>query len=307
MRKRKIYLGNIHHVYQKTYDGGLLFYGLLDYLVYFTIFSSVAEKMELEVIALCPMVDHIHHVLRVEHRDILASFEQMHTHLFALEWNRYRDTKGQVFRHCYGVAAKLGDKNIRTVLAYNYNNPVERKLVTRAEDYRWNLLAYATSDHPFSLPLDIPRSRYKMRLVLQEVQACRKQGRYLHYQQLERWFTGLNVEETQQLTDFIINQWNIVDYAAAASYYPSIDAMIRAFHDNTGSEYDIVEERDNWSDAVYQDCNRVLLAEGVIGHIREIPCLDDARKQHCYRILQQRTTARPKQICKYLHLPLQRK
>ena len=278
MRKRKIYLGNIHHVYQKTYDGGLLFYGLLDYLVYFTIFSSVAEKMELEVIALCPMVDHIHHVLRVEHRDILASFEQMHTHLFALEWNRYRDTKGQVFRHCYGVAAKLGDKNIRTVLAYNYNNPVERKLVTR-----------------------------KMRLVLQEVQACRKQGRYLHYQQLERWFTGLNVEETQQLTDFIINQWNIVDYAAAASYYPSIDAMIRAFHDNTGSEYDIVEERDNWSDAVYQDCNRVLLAEGVIGHIREIPCLDDARKQHCYRILQQRTTARPKQICKYLHLPLQRK
>ena len=102
-------------------------------------------------------------------------------------------------------------------MAYNYNNPVERKLVTRAEDYRWNLLAYAISDHPFSLPLDIPRSRYKMRLVLQEVQACRKQGRYLHYQQLERWFTDLNVEETQQLTDFIINQWNIVDYAACRS------------------------------------------------------------------------------------------
>ncbi|MBQ1913069.1 MAG: transposase [Bacteroidales bacterium] len=301
--KRKVYPGKIHHVYQKTRNGGLLFYSPIDYLVYTTIFCAMAERMDVEVLAFCPMVDHIHHVLRVTHRDLLFQFEQQHSRLFALEWNRSHNTKGQVFRHCYGSAVKMGDKNIRSVLAYNYNNPVERKMVSRAEEYRWNLLAYARSDHPFSQPLDLPRCSKHMRRILQEVRACRKQGLYLRYAQLERWFARLNAEESQQLTDFILSQWNIVNYEVAASHYPSFEAMVRAFHDNTGSEYDIVEEKDNWSDAVYQDCTRILLAGKLIGHVREIPCLADAHKQHCYQLLQQRTTARPKQLCKYLHLP----
>lgn len=304
MKRRIIYHGKNHHVYQKAHDGGLLFYSSIDFLVYFTIFSVVAERMDLVVLALCPMVDHIHHVLRVEHRKILASFEQQHTHLFAMEWNRSRNTKGRLFRHSYGVAAKLGDKQIRSVLAYNYNNPVERKLVPKAEDYRWNFLAYANSDHPFSSPIDKTHCGKRMRMILREVRKCRQLGYYLNYAQLERWFQQLNLEERQQLTDHIIGLWNIIDYEEASAYFPSFEAMVRAFHDNSGSEYDLKEERNDWSDTVYQDCTHVLLTEKHIGSVHEIPNLDEARKQQCYELLQQRTSARPRQICKYLHLPI---
>ena len=304
MKRRKIYQGKNHHIYQKTCDNGLLFYSTIDFLVYFTIFCTVAERMDLVVLALCPMVDHIHHVIRVEHAKILARFEQQHTHLYALEWNRARKTKGPVFRHCYGAAAKLGDKQVRAVLAYNYNNPVERKLVSRAEDYRWNFLAYAKSNHPFSSPIDKMHCGKRMRAILREVRSCRQLGHYLNYAQLDRWFKALTAEERQQLTDHIISLWNVVDYEEAAAFFPSFDAMVRAFHDNTGSEYDIKEERNDWSDTVYQDCTRVLIAEKIISSTYEIPCLDLQRKLQCQQLLLQRTSARPHQICKYLHLPI---
>ena len=58
--KRKVIEGELHHIYQKTRGGVLLFYSLRDYLVYFTIYCTLADKMDVTVLALCPMPDHLH-------------------------------------------------------------------------------------------------------------------------------------------------------------------------------------------------------------------------------------------------------
>lgn len=304
MKKRKVYAGEVHHVYQKTVKGGLIFYSVHDYLVFFTIFCSQAQKRGVRVLALCPMVDHIHQVLVVDNYLQLAGFEQSYSHLFALEWNQKRHKKGFLFKHPYGSAVKLGNKQVRTVLAYCNNNPVERKLSEKAEDYRWTFLSYYRDRHPYSLHINPVNAKGYLRYALQEARKSAALGNYLHYSQLERWEKHLSAQEWLQLQDYIIGLWNTIEYSQAFAYYSSFGSMLRAFHDNTGSEYDIKEDRDNYSDEVYSDCTRILLSEGLIHHTSDIPTLSEERKNTLFQFLLQRTSARPKQVRKYLHMPL---
>ena len=307
MKKRIVYSGEVHHVCQRTHNRGVIFYSVHDYLVFFTIYCSQARKRAVEVLSLCLMPDHIHQVLVAKNPIHLADFIQTYAHLFAWEWNRHRQKKGYLFQHPFGSAAKLGNKQIRTTLAYCNNNPVERKLTEKAEEYRWTFLSYYKNKSPYSYPLQPAQAKGYMRSVLSEVKRCFEEGNYLRYTQLERWEKHLSAREWQQLTDHIIGLWNVIDYEQAISYYGSYKAMLRAFHDNTGSEYDIKEDRDNYSDAVYADCTRILLSEGLVHRLAAIPTLPASRKRELFDHLQPRTSARPKQIKKYLHIALDEK
>ena len=300
--KRKVVEGEVHHIYQKTKGGVVIFYSLRDYLVFFTIFCTIADKLDVTVLALCPMMDHIHNVCRVFSPEQLVKFVQMYTHSFAQEWNKSRNRKHSLFQQRFGSSVKLGNKAVRTTLNYNYNNPVERKLTSKAEDYRWNFLRYYKNRNPYSAPLDESAASAKLRAALQEVRALHKKGQWVRYAQLDRWMKDLKVEEIQQLADYIISTWNIIDYVGAISYYGDYDAMIRSFHDNTGGEYDIREDTDHYTDAVYADCTRILMRERHITSVREIPGLSLQRKMDLHRILSARTTAKPSQLAKYLHM-----
>jgi REP element-mobilizing transposase RayT len=302
LMNRKVIEGEVHHIYQKTKGGAVIFYSLRDYLVFFTIFCTVADKLGVTVLALCPMPDHLHNASRVKSAEQLVKFVQMYTHSFAREWNKSRNRKESLFQQRFGSAPKIGNKIVRTTINYNNNNPVERKICTKAEDYRWNFLRYYKNRHPYSEPLDESTASGKLRGALQEVRALHVQGDWVHYTQLDRWMKGLNSTEVQQLADYIISTWNILDYVGAISYYGSYDAMIRSFHDNTGSEYEIREDSDHYSDAVYADCTRILMQENQIKSVREIPGLPVFRKMELHKLLSTRTTARPKQLNKYLHL-----
>lgn len=301
MKKRKVYAGEVHHVYQRTWNRGLIFYTILDYLVFFTVYCSQAKKREVEVLSLCPMPDHIHQILVAKSPVQLAGFIQNYARQFAWEWNRYRKKKGSLFQHPFDCAAKLGNKHVRTALACCNNNPVERKLTERAQDYRWTFLSYYKNKFPYSLPLNPSRAGKNLRIVLKEIRRIHQEGSHLTYSQLERWGKRVSAQEWAQVTDYIIGLWNVIDYEQAISYYGSFDAMLRAFHDNTGSEYDIKEDRDKYSDEVYADCSRILLSAG-IGRLQDIPSLPASQKVRLYNLLAQRSPARPRQIRKYLHL-----
>lgn len=302
--KRKVIEGEVHHIYQKSRGGMVIFYSLRDYLVYFTIYCTLADKMDVTVLALCPMPDHLHSACRFQSQDQMAKFVQQYTRIFAKQWNRSRHRRGSLIQERFGSAVKLGNKAVRTTINYNNNNPVERKIAQRAEEYRWNFLKYFRNRHPFSKPLDESVASSKLRRALQDVRAIYKKGEWVHYSQLDLWMNGLNSDEVQQLADYIISTWNVIDYVGAISYYGDYDAMIRSFHDNTGGEYEIREDKDNYSDAVYADCTQLLMSQGYISSVREIPGLPFYRKLDLYKILTARTAAKPSQINKYLHLPV---
>ena len=301
MKTRKVYPGEVHHVCQQTVNKVLVFYSVSDYLVFFTVFCTIARRFGVQVLALCPMVDHIHCVLLVQDEKSLSRFVHEYTRLYAHLWNESRGRKGPLFKHRFMSAVKMGNKQIRTTLCYNYNNPVERKMVQRAEAYRWNFLSYARNDAPFSAPLIEQEASWVLRGILREARSLRQQEKYLSYALLKRWEKKLDAIEYQQLVDYIIGTWNVIDYGTAMAYYGNYDAMLRAFHDNTGSEYDIKEDRDNYSDAVYADCNRILKKEVGLSDPCAIFGLPVEQKTALFRLLGIRTTATPRQLCKYLH------
>lgn len=287
---------------QQTIGGVVVFYTASDYLVFFTTYCTVARRLGVKVLALCPMPDHIHNTVVVADDCTLSRFVQQYTHLFAREWNVSRGRKGPLFKHRFMVSAKLGNKQVKTTLNYNYNNPVERKIVRQAEDHRWNFLRYAKETHPYSDPFSSSAKSKMFRGILKEIQLIHAGDGHLQYSQLERWKQKLRPFEMRQLADYIIRTWNIIDYDELISYYGDYETMLRSLHDNTGSDYDIKEDHNNYSDAVYNDCSAILLKGRWVDKLFQIPSLPKGSKTELADILRFRTSARPRQIEKYLHL-----
>ena len=73
---RKIEKGILTHCYQRTVDGGVLFYSITDHLVYFTSYCVHARKYGIKVLGICQMPDHVHDSLVVGDMDNLAAFKR---------------------------------------------------------------------------------------------------------------------------------------------------------------------------------------------------------------------------------------
>ena len=305
-RKRRFAYVGTEHIYKNTKDGGLLFYTLSDYLVYFTITCVAAEKKGITLAALTLMRDHVHEELEVHHRQVMADYEQLVNAWYAQEFNRSCGREGQLFNHPYGNAPKRTESRIRDSFAYLGNNPVERKLCRKAIDYRWNFLAYAHNPHPFSQPLVIRKASAPLKRAISLVKACHKQRNILNYRVLERMFQTLEKEEVQQLTDFIISTYNVIDYVAAASWYGSFDKMIAAFDVNTGSEYDMRETFVGKDDSVYAQIATRILDHWNLKSIKEVIVWPDEQKLDALDTLARETVIPFPQIAKFLHMKVKK-
>lgn len=296
--------GIFYHCYQRPKDRGVIFYTVADHLLYFTIFCVVIPKYSVTVLKLVQMPDHLHHSMIENGYGQLGACLNLVTSLFVREYNKAHGRKGPMFDTPFGRAPKKTDKSIRTNLTYLDNNPVERKLVELAEDYRWNYLAYAVSDHPFSPKILLRKASMPLRRALKMVKARHSKGRYLTGSLLRRLFDSLpNRIECEQLTDFIIGTYSVIDHRAATSYFKSYENELITAHANTGSEYDIKEHFIGRSDACYIKMTRVLLASGLVKDIHDIYYLTPEEKHKAFRYLNARIDAPGKQIAAFLHIP----
>ena len=191
---------------------------------------------------------------------------------------------------------------MRSSIAYNYNNSVEKKLFDRAEQDRWNFLAYIDSTHPFSKEIDKKSASKKLLRSMDIAFLYHARNEYLDYTVVRRLFQGLETGEQEQLLDFIISLYLPIDKEALLRFYRSYDDMVLAINSNTGSEYDIREDRDQYSDAVYADCTHILKREAGMANPFVLIGLPAEQKSALFHLLKYRTTATPRQICKYLHI-----
>lgn len=305
--KRTVIKGVLNHSYQRLIDRGILFYDVSDYLLYFTIFCVTACKYKVRVLKLVQMPDHVHHATIAEQNRELSRFMQEYASTFAREYNQAVGRKGPLWDTPFGSVPKTTDKKVRTCLIYLDNNPVERQLVTAAEDYRWNYLAYGKSDHPFSEAIKLREASMPLRRALQEVQALHKQGRYLPYLLLKRLFASLpDKRESKQLTDYIIHTYSIIDHQAAIRYFGSYEEELIAAHATTGSEYDIREHFMGKSDVYYRQMTELILRSGRVQHPHQVISLPIEEKWELFQYLRRETFATSEQIGAFLHLPIKR-
>ncbi len=304
MKSRKFTNDILHHCYQRSADGGVLFYDFCDHLVYFTLYCVLAREYEITVLASCHMADHIHDALITSRKENLVSFKKSLNARFAKQYNAIGKTQGAVFESPFGSAPKYGAKSARTNLIYIWNNPVERQLVRLAEEYRWNFLAYAFTPHPFSKAIVIRRASKAMRTAVNIVKSEHKAGRPMSYTLIKNLTRPLSPEETEQFIDLVISTYNVIDYKQVSRFFDSFGEALLATHSTTGSEYDLNEVFVGRSDRPYAEMTRILLEAGVIKDIHEILSLDSNDSSRLFNLLRRRTNFMGEQIAKFLHLRL---
>ncbi len=298
---RRFIKNEVNHIYQRAIHGFNIFYSQYDRLTFYTIFSHFARKRNIKVLGLCIMTDHIHALVQTGSRDELSEFISLYSSLFARFYNNDKGFKGKLFEKSFGSAPKIGEKKVRTAIAYLFNNPVEKLLCPKAEDFRWNFLGYATSAHPFSKKLQMSCSSSSLRKAIKIVKRKRSSDQYLNHQTLRQLFNKLDLNEQEQLTDYIIATYSPFDYDSLIRYFGNYDKMLIAINANTGSEYEIREEYIPNSDTSYKDIADYLTERFNIGP-QSIASLSDAFKSDLHHLLLSHTHATSRQICKYLRI-----
>lgn len=303
MRGRDYNQDTVLHLYQKTENGFLLFYTVSDYLVFFTTICCHARKRKIRLYGIAPMQDHFHIMADADRREKVSDFMRDSTSRYALALNASIHSSGRIFHKSFGSAEKKGDKAIRTCASYLYNNAGEKKLCTRAENYRWTFLAYAKSKHPFSNPLVHKEASKAFRRIIKMVDYYSGANIPLEYAWLGRWFSELDSAERQQLTDYIIVAYNCIDYEKLFSYYDnSYDTACLAFASNQGSEYDIKEDFVPGSHIPYLEIPKALKKYHGIDNPKSALWLPDDQRANLLCDLAMETHASIRQLKKYLRL-----
>lgn len=300
--KRKFIKEQMNHTYQRSVSGFNIFYEVEDYLVYYTIFSVMSRRYGMVVYGLCLMIDHIHTLTSTSSCKTFSKFMSNVAIQFVKEYNRYHNRVGPLFSECFGSAPKAGLKRLRTAIAYLFNNPVERLLCKRAQEYRWNFLAYAASDNPFSDPLVLKKASRRLRRALKEVDGTLKRNEYMTYVQLKRMFVGMDAREKKQLIDYIIVRYNIIRYDdLITKCYDGYENMLMAINSNAGSEYEVQELRYGRSDAEYRYLYKYVHEKGFkdAGEVISLPL--DSKFKLMVDMMNE-TSVSKLQICKFLHL-----
>jgi hypothetical protein len=289
-------------IYQRTADRGLLFYSVIDFLVYFTLLCTLARRFRVPVLGVCPMFDHIHVLTKNGSRKEVSPFFRELNKGYTESFNSSTGRKGPLFEKGFGAAEKHGEKTIKTSYSYVYNNPVEKKLAAVSQNYRWTFLAYATSDHPFSEKIVLRKASMDLRRALKEVQAFRKKDAPLSEPCLRRLFAKLDYREKNQLVDYIISRYNCIDYSEMFKLYGSYEKACLAFASNQGSEYDMKEDFDPYSHKAYVQMCKYLVSNKGLESAKDVLRLPDDARVVLFQELLMSTSATPRQVEKFLHL-----
>lgn len=240
--KRKYCFDGVDHVYQITADRGICFYTSADCLVWFTLMCVMARRYNIRILAVCIMLNHCHILLKAPSSYALSSFMRDLTSLFTRMYNKKYRISGSLVGGQFNNAGKRKDQKIKDIIVYIYNNPVVKHAVPRAEQYRWNFLAYMQSSNPFSEVIRQESCSEELIRAMAAVRMRRKVGRPVDYHFFSGPYARLREKEKRQIIDYIVSEYNVIEYATIERMWGSYQGLCYTLSSISGSEYDIKEE-----------------------------------------------------------------
>ena len=240
--KRKFTSRGYIHIFQITADHGICFYTAADCMVWFTLFCVLARKYDAHVLAVCIMLNHFHIEAHFPSQEAMAAMMQELDASFTRQYNRQYGLSGPLFKGRYGSAPKSKEQKVRDNVVYVFNNPIPKRAVARAEQYRWNFLAYMDSDHPFSSKVVIRRSTRNLLSVMAVIRGCRKRGIPLGYSFFNGVYEFLSEEERLQVLDYIVKCFNVIRYDYLKEMWGGYEALCSALKVVGGAEHDVEDD-----------------------------------------------------------------
>ena len=297
--KRLFKDGYPNHVYSKGVDGNMVFYSTADCIYYITLYYCLSRKYRIRTSAFSLMPNHTHSQQYAKSQKHFITFNQELLALFTRAYNIRHGRSGELFQKPFGSAPKVGAKSIKSNLSYINNNGAAGRLSKGVLDYRWNLMAYYYSDHPFSERIILRQSSQRLRHALRYVCKLHKRNKPLDYQIQDTLFKGLNPRERNQLIDFILYKYNFLDYSVLTRYFSSFEDALKGMDANTGSEYDLEEEWEDYS--VYKKMIEAIRKAGYDIDRINFKELDNDTLIHLIALLSS-VTKDKKRIFRFLHL-----
>ena len=277
----------------------MVFYSIADCLFYITLYSCLSRKYHIRTNAFSLMPNHTHSQQVVVSRQVFTAFNQELLSLFTRGYNIQHGRSGELFQKPFGSAPKIGGKSIKNNLSYINNNGAAGKLSKGVLDYRWNLMAYYDTDYPFSEKIVLNQASKRMRWAMRYVLELHGKNKPLDYRIQAMLFKGLNAKERKQLIDFIVVQYNFLDYSAITKHFGSFERALIAMDANTGSEYDIIEEWEDYS--VFRTMTETVSKAGFNMETINFRSMERNSLHRIIRLLR-RVTRDKKIIRQFLHL-----
>ena len=288
------------HAFFKGRQGHGIFYRSEDFIVFITIVSVTVRKMNLTVLAFCPMFNRVHILFKEISRKALGIFIRLSCQTFVREYNREYERKGPLLHKSFGHSIKKGIKIILGCVAYVFNNPVAGRLVESAIDYRWNLLAYKDNKNPFSKPFNKKTCSYTLRKALSKIDFFYNSGNYVGYSSLRNIMEGLDKEETSRAVDYLITRYNFLSFDSLDVLYGGFDNLLIALKSNAGAEFDMEDEYGDHS--CYRTMLKLVIALGYTGKKLNFENLARDKTMALYHYIKLKTRAPVSCVCKFLHI-----
>ena len=268
--QRKFYRDGYQHLYQISFDKSLIFCTVPDMILLFTLICVKSRQYHIHITALCIMYNHFHLQASALNRSDLDGFMDAVTWAYAIIYNRWYGLRGQLFHHPFGSAPKAKPKKISGNWIYIANNPVGKKAVQQAWDYRWNFLRYApkldpssglltytsSARYPFSEEYQPLEASKAMLYLVKTVKDRAAAGEVIDYRFFaSEKYASLSEKERLQLLDIIITNYNTIDYKPILFKYGTIERFCRVLEEVEGGEYDL---RDDWEPEDYRHYSRMI-------------------------------------------------
>ena len=238
--------GCAHHLYFKALDGNVLFYRTEDYVYFLTLLSILAKRYGIVIEALCIMFNHVHLFIQPVDKAKFNAFCRDLQSMFSTGYNNEYHLEGRLMMRS-GYAPKISGKSILSCLIYIVNNPVAGHLTGSAIEYKWNLLPFFRSDHPFSEKLVKRSSRLRIREAAKTVDYCFRKGQPMNYAVLRYIFRDMTPKEKLTVTDYIVNLYNPIDKESFLKRFGNWTTAMLAIDSTTGAERDIKEAWEDYS------------------------------------------------------------
>lgn len=128
-----------HHVMLRGIDGIRLFYDDADRSRFCLLLQESVDRQHHRVHAFCLMSNHIHLVLEPTCSDeSLAECVHKFAFRYAQYYNKRFNRSGYLYQGRFRSILVEDGVYLRRLIRYIHLNPVEAKLVSRPEDYRWS-------------------------------------------------------------------------------------------------------------------------------------------------------------------------
>ena len=162
--------------------------------------------------------------------------------------------------------------------------------------------AYAGKKNPFSEAGDENRLGSAFRRAVAGVKAYRRTEEPLNFLVLDRLMEPLSLFEKQRLTDYIIKEYEFIDFNRTVSYYKNYRKMVSAINDNTGAEYDVQEVFEPGTDKSYYRLMWAVDRMEKYRDIRQLLLAPEAERRAIGQQLQIMTRCSRRELEKYLRL-----